>query len=147
MATLPAGTTQQEHPMPPQTHLTAEIARNAATRDRPLTLLKNAAHQVPAAPRPNASVTLLRDALSEKNAAGPPGLTARGLFGLLASSWLAFQESRRRRRMRLYLSDLSEAQLVDIGLTQGDLDHIAAHRALERLRHDTANVMMSRGVM
>lgn len=133
--------------MPPQTHLTDEIARNAATRDRPLTLLKNAVHQAPAAPRPDASVTVLRDALSEKNAAGPPGLTAPGLFGLFAGYWLAFQESRRRRMMRLHLRDLSEAQLVDIGLTQGDLDHIAAHRALDRLRHDMANVMMSRGVM
>ncbi|XUM20685.1 DUF1127 domain-containing protein [Bradyrhizobium oligotrophicum S58] len=133
--------------MPPQTHLTAEIARDAATRGRPLTLVKNAVNQVPAAPRPDASITLLRDALSEKNAAGPPDLTARGLFGLIAAYWLAFQDSRRRRRMRLHLRDLSEAQLVDIGLTQGDLDHIAAHRAIERLRYEMADVMMSRGVM
>ncbi|MGJ4885873.1 DUF1127 domain-containing protein [Bradyrhizobium sp. HKCCYLRH3097] len=147
MAALPAGITQQERPMPPQTHLTDEIARNSATRDRPLSLVKNAAHQAPAAPRPNASVTVLRDALSEKNAAGPPGISAPGLFGLLARYWLVFQEGRRLRRMRVDLCDLSEAQLVDIGLTQGDLDHIAAHRALERLRFDIANAMMSRGVM
>ncbi|NPU13696.1 DUF1127 domain-containing protein [Bradyrhizobium sp. 83002] len=133
--------------MPPQTHLTAEIARDAAMRNRPLTLVKNAALQAPAAPRPDASAMVLRDASSEKNAAGPPGLAAPRLFGLIARSWHAFQDSRRRRRMRLHLRDLSEAQLIDIGLSQGDLDHLAAHRALERLRYDMANTMMSRGVM
>jgi uncharacterized protein YjiS (DUF1127 family) len=143
----PAGIPQQERPMPPQTQLTAELARDAATRVRPLTLVKNAAHQAPAAPRSDASITVMRDALSEKNAAGPPGSTAPWLFSLIARSWHAFQDSRRRRRVRFHLRDLSEAQLMDIGLTQGDLDHIAAHRAVERLRYDMANVMMSRGVM
>ncbi|NPU68918.1 hypothetical protein HL667_28220 [Bradyrhizobium sp. 83012] len=133
--------------MPPQTHLTAEIARDAATRNRPLTLVKNAAHQAPAAPRSEASATVLRDVVSEKNAAGPPGGAASWLFRGIARSWHAFQDSCRRRRMRLHLRDLSEAQLIDIGLSQGDLDHLAAHRALERLRYDMANTMMSRGVM
>ncbi|MGY3453253.1 DUF1127 domain-containing protein [Bradyrhizobium sp. USDA 4353] len=133
--------------MPPQTHLTAEIAHNAATRDRHLTLVKTAAHSAPATPRPGASANGLRDALSEKNAAGPPGLAAPWLFRRIARFWHAFQDSRRRRRMRVHLRDLSEAQLIDIGLSQGDLDHLAAHRTLERLRYDMANVMMSHGVM
>ncbi|GLH76390.1 hypothetical protein SSBR45G_12980 [Bradyrhizobium sp. SSBR45G] len=135
--------------MPPQTHLTAEIARDGAALglDRAKTAAANAARGVQAAPRPAASIAVLRDAVSEKDAAGPPGAAAPGWLGRLAQYWLAFQDGRRRRRMRLDLSDLSEAQLVDIGLSRVDIDHIAAHRALERFKDNTAHLMMSRGVM
>ncbi|BAM89215.1 conserved hypothetical protein [Bradyrhizobium oligotrophicum S58] len=135
--------------MPPQTHLTAEIARGAAPLglDRPIAAATNAACGVPAAPRPAASIAVLRDAVSEKDAAGPPGAAGPGLFSLLAQYWLAFQDGRRLRRMRIHLHDLSEAQLMDIGLPRGDIEHIAAHRALERLKDNTVHLMMSRGVM
>jgi len=69
------------------------------------------------------------------------------LFSSLGRYWLAFQDSRRRRRLRVSLCDLSEAQLMDIGLAQNDIDHIAAHRALERLKDNTAHLLTSRGVM
>ncbi|WP_315740305.1 MULTISPECIES: DUF1127 domain-containing protein [unclassified Bradyrhizobium] len=135
--------------MPPQTNLTAEIARDGAAPglDRPMAAATNAVRGVQAAPRPSASITVLRDAVSEKDAAGPPGAAAPGLLGRLARYWLVFQEGRRLRRMRVDLRDLSEAQLIDIGLTRGDIDHIAAHRALERFKRSTAHLMMSRGVM
>ncbi|CCD98172.1 DUF1127 domain-containing protein [Bradyrhizobium sp. STM 3809] len=133
--------------MPPQTHLTAEIARNAALLglDRPIAVATSAARDVPAAPRPVASITVLRDAISEKDAAAPPG--APGRPGLFARLWQAFQDGRRLRRMRIQLVDLSEAQLIDIGVDRADIEHIAAYRALEKLKDNTAQLMMSRGVM
>jgi len=45
------------------------------------------------------------------------------------------------------LHDLSDRQLMDIGLTQGDIDCIAAHRAFEELKDGTAYLWLSRGVM
>jgi hypothetical protein len=45
------------------------------------------------------------------------------------------------------LHDLSDRELTDIGLTAGDIDHIAAHRAFESLRDGTAYPWLSRGVM
>ncbi|WP_257165579.1 DUF1127 domain-containing protein [Bradyrhizobium sp. SRS-191] len=127
--------------MPPQTHLTAEIAHLDLVR--PTTA--NAARDVPAAPRPAASITVLRDAISEKDAAAPPG--ASGRLGLFARLWQSFQERRRLRQMRIHLANLSEAQLIDIGLGRADIEHIAAHRALENLKDKTAHLMLSRGVM
>mgnify|MGYP000636193617 CR=1 FL=1 len=146
--------------MPPQTNVTAESARNGAvlglraktgaktsTKTSTNTVATNAAHGAPAAPRPEASITVLRNAVPEKNAAGPPEAAAPGLFGLLANYWRAFQDGRRLRRMRIHLRDMSEAQLLDIGLPRSDIEHIAAHRALERFKDNTAHLMMSRGVM
>ncbi|CCD91821.1 conserved hypothetical protein [Bradyrhizobium sp. ORS 375] len=132
--------------MPPQTHLTAETARDAA----PLGLVRTVAAKanvaaVQAAPRPNVPTAALR-VVSDKDAAAPPGAAA-GRFSWLGQSWQAFQESRRRRKMRVHLRDLSEAQLLDIGLSRSDIEHLAAHRALERLKFDATHLMMSRGVM
>ncbi|MGJ4886662.1 DUF1127 domain-containing protein [Bradyrhizobium sp. HKCCYLRH3099] len=133
--------------MPPQTHLTAGTARDAA----PLSVVRhviaktNATGAAQAAPRPNAPTPALR-VVSDKDAAAPPGAAA-GLISWLGQSWQAFQESRRRRKLRAHLRDLSEAQLLDIGLSRSDIEHLAAHRALERLKYDTTHLMMSRGVM
>ncbi|MGJ5179494.1 DUF1127 domain-containing protein [Bradyrhizobium oligotrophicum] len=139
--------------MPPQTNLqanlTAEIVRDAARLglDHPVDAATNAVRSAPAAPRPAPSVAVPRDAVSEKDAAGPPGGAAPGLLGWLRRYWCAVQESRMRRRMRLDLADLSEAQLKDIGCSRTDIDHIAAHRALQRLKESTAYLMTSRGLM
>ena len=132
--------------MPPQTHL--KIAHDATRRglDRPSAAAK-AGRGVLHAPRPDAPIAAQRGAASEKDAAGPPGVAVPGFFGWLARQWIAFRESCRRRMMRLHLRDLSEAQLIDIGLNRGDIEHIAAHRALEKLKDSTARLMISRGVM
>jgi uncharacterized protein YjiS (DUF1127 family) len=36
--------------------------------------------------------------------------------------------------VRATLHDLSERELMDIGVTSADIDYIAAHRAFDRLR-------------
>jgi uncharacterized protein YjiS (DUF1127 family) len=92
----------------------------------------------------NASV---KDASSEKQAAGPPVASSRSVLRSLRGYWRAFQERRRRNRLRVSVNDLSDRQLMDIGLTTGDIERIVAHRAFERLRDGTTYLWLSRGVM
>jgi uncharacterized protein YjiS (DUF1127 family) len=136
--------------MPPQqTNLTSETGRDAAGLglDLSIALVKDAIGEALAAPRPDASIAALRDVLSEKDAAGPPAASTQSVLSLIERYWCAFQESRRRRKLRVSLRDLSEWQLVDIGLPPGDIESIAAHRAIERLRDGTTDLWRSRGVM
>jgi uncharacterized protein YjiS (DUF1127 family) len=135
--------------MPPQqTNFTSETGRDAAGLglDLSLALAKNAAGDALAAASPNASIAALRDALLEKDAAGPPAALVRGVFSLLERYWRGLQEGRRRRRIRVSLRDLDERQLMDIGLTPGDIEYIVAHRAIEKLRDGTTHLWVSRGV-
>jgi uncharacterized protein YjiS (DUF1127 family) len=129
--------------MPPQqADLTSETKRDTAAIGLDLASVKDAMGGALPVARHDASIAALRDALSEKDAAGPPAAAARSVFSLLDRYWCAFQESRRRRRLGVSLRDLSERQLMDIGLTPGDIDYIAAHRAVERLRDGTTYLWM-----
>jgi uncharacterized protein YjiS (DUF1127 family) len=87
----------------------------------------------------------VEDALPEKQTAGPP--PARSILHALKGYWRSFQEKRQRDRLRSSLNDLNDRQLLDIGLTQGDIDCIVAYRAFEELKDGTAHLWMSRGVM
>ena len=134
--------------MPPQqTNLTSETRRDAEGLglDLSVALVKDAMGVALAAARPDASIVALRDALSEKDAAGPPATSTQSVLSLLKGYWRAFQERRQRRRLRASLHDLSDRQLTDIGVTRGEIDCIAAHRAIDRLRDGTS--ILSRGMM
>ena len=136
--------------MPPQqTNLTSETGSDAAglRLDLAIALVNDATGDALAEPRPDASIAALRDACSEKEAAGPPASSTRSVLSLLRGCWRAFQERRRRQRLRVTLHDLSERELMDIGVTPGDIDYIVAHRAIERLRDGTTYLWPSRGVM
>ena len=63
---------------------------------------------------------------------------------LIKRYWRAFQE--RRQRPRVTLQDLSDRELMDIGLTRGEIDYITPERAIDTLR-DRATALWSRGVM
>ncbi len=103
--------------MPPQqTKLTPESGRDAAGR------------------RPDLAIAALRDVCPENEAAGPPVASTWSLPGLLRGYWRAFRKWRRRERLRLSLHDLSDRELMDIGLTSSEIDCIDAGRAIERLR-------------
>ena len=133
--------------MPPrQTSLTSETGRDAAglRLDPAVALVKDARGDALAEAGPDASITALRDAFSEKEAAGPPGASTRSVSSVLQRYWRAFRERRQRERLRVSLHDLSDRELMDIGLTRSDIDYIAAGRAIERLRDGT---WLSRGVM
>jgi uncharacterized protein YjiS (DUF1127 family) len=116
--------------MPPQqTNLTFETERDAAGLRRDL------------------AIASVKDAFSEKEAAGPPVASSRSVLSLLLGYWRAFRKQRHRESLRVSLHDLSERELRDIGLTPGDIDYIAAGRAIERLRDGTTYLWLSRGVM
>jgi uncharacterized protein YjiS (DUF1127 family) len=137
--------------MPPQqTNLTSETGRDAAGLglDLSMALVKDAMGEALPAARPDASIAALRDALSEKEAAGPPAASTWSVMSLLKGYWRAFQERRRRQWLRASLHDLSDRELMDIGVTRAEIDCITPHRAIDRLRDGTAHLwMLSRGVL
>lgn len=134
-----------------QTNLTSETGRDAAGLglDLSIALVKDALGEALAAARPDGSIVALRDASSEKDAAaGPPAASTRSVLSLLKGYWRAFQERRQRQRLRASLHDLSDRELMDIGVTRAEIDCIAAHRAIDRLRDGTTLLrILSRGVM
>ena len=137
--------------MPPQqTNLTSETGRDGAGLglDLSIALVKDAMGEALAAARPDASIVAPRDALSEKDAAGPPAASTRSVLSLLKGYWRAFRERRQRQRLRASLHDLSDRELMDIGVTRAEIDCIAARRAIDRLRDGTTHLwILSRGVM
>ncbi|MDH2398857.1 hypothetical protein QCM77_02485 [Bradyrhizobium sp. SSUT18] len=71
---------------------------------------------------------------------------ARSIFSLIRLYWRALQERRWRQGPRVTLQDLSDRELMDIGLTRGEIDYITPERAIDRLR-DRATDLWGRGVM
>jgi uncharacterized protein YjiS (DUF1127 family) len=65
--------------------------------------------------------------------------------GLLARYWRALQDWR-WRRPQIALRNLSDRELMDIGLTRGEIDYFTSERAIDRLR-DRASQPWGRGVM
>ncbi|RXH31764.1 hypothetical protein XH99_02660 [Bradyrhizobium nanningense] len=66
------------------------------------------------------------------------------VFSLLRRYWRVFLQ--RRQGQRVTLHDLSDRELMDIGLTRGEIDSVAPERAIERLR-DSARTLWGRGGM
>jgi len=135
--------------MPPQqTNITSETERDAAGLglDLSIALAKDAMDEALAAARLNASIAAQDDALSEKDAAGPTAASTRSVLSLLKRYWRAFQERRQRQSLRAALPYLSDRELMDIGLTRGEIDYITPQRAIDRLR-DSTTYLWSRGVM
>jgi len=137
--------------MPPQqTNLASGTKHDAAVPglDLSIALVKEAVDDTLAAARPHASMAALDGALSKKDAAGLTAAMMRSVLGLLARYWRAFQEQRHRESLRATLQDLSDRELMDIGVTRAEIDYIAPHRAVDRLRDSTTYLWtMSRGVM
>ena len=124
-----------------QTNLTSETEQDAAVLglDLSIALVKEALGDTLTAARPNASIAALDDALSEKDA-GRTAASTRSVLSLFKRYWRAFRERR--------LHDLSDSELMDIGVTRGEIDYIARHRAIDRLRDSTTHLwILSRGVM
>jgi uncharacterized protein YjiS (DUF1127 family) len=67
--------------------------------------------------------------------------SAIGLIGMTGSTrrvasffrryWDAFQERRRRERLRADLSELNDWELQDMGITRGEIDYIASNRSID----------------
>lgn len=132
--------------MPPQlTNISPGNEGDAARRGLSLSIVsaKSAVDQALAA-RLKASAAALDDALPDEDAAGPAAASTRSVLGLLRRVWLAFQE--RRWNQRLTLQDLSDRELMDIGLTRSEIDYLTPQRAIDRLR-DSTRYLWNRGGM
>lgn len=126
--------------MPPQpTDISPGIEGEAARHGPSLAIVsaKSTVDQALIA-RLKASAAALDDALSEKDAAGPTAASTRSVLSLLKQYWRAFQQ--RRQGQLVTLQDLSDRELMDIGLTRGEIDYFTPERAIERLRHSTSSL-------
>ena len=125
--------------MPTQpTNLTSQTGRDSTGIgfDFSIASVKEAVDGVLATTGPTATIAAL-GGLSEKDAAQPPATSARSVLSLLKRYWSAFLERYQRQRLRATLHDLSDRQLVGIGVTRAEIDCIAAYRAFDKLRDRT----------
>ena len=58
----------------------------------------------------------------------------RNVLSLLKRYWRAFGKWRQRQSSRTSLHDLSDRELMDIGVMRDEIDYIAPHRAIDALR-------------
>jgi uncharacterized protein YjiS (DUF1127 family) len=124
--------------MPPQqTNFTSETGRDLRL-DLAIPLAKDSPGNALPEVCPDAAIAPLRDASSEKEAAGPPVASTRSVLSVLRGYWRAF----RRRRQAESLHNLSDRELTDIGLTPGDIERLVARRAFERLRDGTTHLWL-----
>jgi uncharacterized protein YjiS (DUF1127 family) len=127
--------------MPPQlTDISPGIEGDAARRGPKLSIVqaKDAIDQALAA-RLKASASAL-----DKDRAGPTATSGRRVLGLLKRAWLAFLE--RCQNPRLSVQDLSDRELMDIGLTRGEVDYLSPQRAIDHVRDSTRH-LWNRGGM
>ena len=124
--------------MPPQqTNFTSATGRDLRL-DLAIPLAKDSPGNALPEVCPDAAIAPLRDASSEKEAAGPPVASTRSVLSVLRGYWRAF----RRRRQAESLHNLSDRELTDIGLTPGDIERLVARRAFERLRDGTTHLWL-----
>lgn len=126
--------------MPPQlTNISPGIEDDAARRGPKLSIVsaKSAVDRALAA-RLKASAAALDKALSDQDAAGPAVASARSILALLGQYWRAFWQ--RHQNPRLTLQDLSDRELMDIGLTRSEIDYLTPQRAIDSLRDSTRHL-------
>ena len=70
-----------------------------------------------------------------------PATEKRQVYSPLEAYWIRFQEWRRREKLRAELCRLTDIELADIGITRGEIDHIAMpHRSTAW--HNGARILM-----
>jgi uncharacterized protein YjiS (DUF1127 family) len=57
-----------------------------------------------------------------------PATAKRQVYSPLEAYWNAFQEWRKRERLRTELYRLTDSELMDIGITRGEIDYVASNR-------------------
>ena len=60
-----------------------------------------------------------------------PVTARRQVYSPLETYWNAFQVWRKRRRLLANLCDLSDRELMDIGITRSEIDHLASYRGCD----------------
>ena len=59
-----------------------------------------------------------------------PATEKRQVYSPLEAYWNAFQEWRKRGKLRTELCRLTDFELEDIGITRGEIDYVASNRAI-----------------
>lgn len=53
------------------------------------------------------------------------------VFSFFKGYWDAFQERRKREKLRADLCALDDRELMDIGITRGEVDYVASNRSID----------------
>ena len=64
-------------------------------------------------------------------ALGQTTVSTRRVSSFFKRYWGAFQERRKRERVRADLSYLNDLELKDIGITRGEIDYVASNRSID----------------
>jgi uncharacterized protein YjiS (DUF1127 family) len=59
-----------------------------------------------------------------------PASAKRQVYSPLETYWNAFQEWRKREKLRTELCRLTDSELADIGITRGEIDYVASNRSI-----------------
>jgi uncharacterized protein YjiS (DUF1127 family) len=59
---------------------------------------------------------------------GQTAVSTRRASSFFKRYWGAFQEWRKWERLRVDLCNLSDRELMDIGITRGEIDYVASNR-------------------
>ena len=59
-----------------------------------------------------------------------PATAKRQVYSPLETYWNAFQEWRKREKLRTELCRLTDSELTDIGITRGEIDYVASNRSI-----------------
>jgi len=60
-----------------------------------------------------------------------PASVKRQVYSPLETYWNAFQEWRKREKLRTQLCRLTDSELADIGIARGEIEHVASHRRID----------------
>jgi uncharacterized protein YjiS (DUF1127 family) len=59
-----------------------------------------------------------------------PATATRQVYSPLEAYWNAFREWRKREKLRTELCRLTDSELMDIGITRGEIDYVASNRSI-----------------
>ena len=62
---------------------------------------------------------------------GQTTVSTRRVSSFFKRYWDAFQDWRKRERLRTCLSGLDDRELQDIGITRGEIDYVASNRDID----------------
>ena len=60
-----------------------------------------------------------------------PATAKRQVYSPLETYWNAFQQWRKRDRLRTELYGMNDRELKDIGITRGEIDYFASNRGID----------------
>jgi uncharacterized protein YjiS (DUF1127 family) len=60
-----------------------------------------------------------------------PATASRKAYSPIETCWSAFQEWRKRERVRTELCRLTDSELTDIGVTRGEIDYLTSNLSVE----------------